>query len=123
MQPLTGGRHVSSPCGTDCCKTLLLRFAHVHMLSTCATCHTYHQCYQEGTLQHHATCTNIVNHQSEAVPQRKFAAMTATDRTVWELQDNVVYSGADDCMFKGWDMRTAEAHPTFVNRQATHVCF
>ena len=30
-----------------------------------------------------------------------------------------MYSGADDCMLKGWDLRQPESTPIFVNRQAT----
>ena len=33
-------------------------------------------------------------------------------------QESVVYSGADDCMFKGWDLRQPVTSPLFVNRQA-----
>ena len=29
-----------------------------------------------------------------------------------------MYSGADDCMFKGWDLRQPVDSPLFVNRQA-----
>jgi len=30
---------------------------------------------------------------------------------------NVIYSGADDCLFKGWDTRMGTSTPTFVNKR------
>ena len=30
---------------------------------------------------------------------------------------NVIYSGADDCLFKGWDTRAGTSTPTFVNKK------
>lgn len=33
-------------------------------------------------------------------------------------QDSVVYSGADDCMFKGWDLRQPDSSAIFVNRKS-----
>jgi len=30
---------------------------------------------------------------------------------------NIVYSGADDCLFKGWDTRIGTSTPTFVNKK------
>ncbi|ORX56608.1 WD40 repeat-like protein [Piromyces finnis] len=30
---------------------------------------------------------------------------------------NVIYSGADDCLFKGWDTRIGTSTPTFVNKK------
>lgn len=119
-------RLVIQTAARHCCYDLHMctRSQHVHMLSACAACHTCNH-VSEGN-QHCKTMQLVQKQQittSKAALQRKYAAMTATCSTVWELQDNVIYSGADDCMFKGWDMRTAEAQPTFVNRHATHVCF
>jgi len=30
---------------------------------------------------------------------------------------NIIYSGADDCLFKGWDTRVGTSTPTFVNKK------
>jgi len=30
---------------------------------------------------------------------------------------NIIYSGADDCLFKGWDTRMGTSTPTFVNKK------
>ncbi|KAA6427585.1 MAG: hypothetical protein FRX49_02248 [Trebouxia sp. A1-2] len=51
------------------------------------------------------------------------AQWQAHDLEAWSAafdrwQDSVVYSGADDCMFKGWDLRQPESSPTFVNRKS-----
>lgn len=34
------------------------------------------------------------------------------------LQPSIIYSGADDASFKGWDMRAPARSPAFVNRRA-----
>ncbi|KAK9809915.1 hypothetical protein WJX72_001707 [[Myrmecia] bisecta] len=33
-------------------------------------------------------------------------------------QEGLVYSGADDCMFKAWDLRSSPGSPVFTNRKA-----
>jgi len=55
------------------------------------------------------------------------AQWQAHDLEAWSAafdrwQEHVVYSGADDCMFKGWDLRQPDSSPTFINRQANTLC-
>jgi WD40 repeat protein len=46
------------------------------------------------------------------------------------FQPNVIYSGADDCTFKGWDLRQANRIPSVTNNRyylilgcTRHICF
>ncbi|KAL3132669.1 hypothetical protein ABBQ32_009187 [Trebouxia sp. C0010 RCD-2024] len=66
---------------------------------------------------------------SLSVLQASESAMSVTaqwhghDLEAWNVafdrwQDKVVYSGADDCMLKGWDLRQPGSAPTFVNRKS-----
>ena len=44
-------------------------------------------------------------------------AECACHSAVAPVQPEVLYSGADDCAFKGWDLRQQPVNPTFCNRR------
>ena len=52
-----------------------------------------------------------------SIDQLQHSHASLTDAILY-CQDSVVYSGADDCMFKGWDLRQPDSSPIFVNRSA-----